>query len=105
MVGEVYNYGISGGRVFDFGNKKVDYFSNGFNSLINFELKTDAKKEYEQIFKKYSSLLHSKLDGVSVVNYLTSHDDGSPFDKDRKKTILFCQCAFANSRSLPGILW
>jgi alpha-amylase len=85
MVGEVYNYGISGGRTFDFGDKKVDYFSNGFNSLINFELKTDAKKEYEQIFKKYSDLLHSKLNGVSVLNYLTSHDDGEPFDKDRKK--------------------
>ncbi|MGB5647354.1 MAG: alpha-amylase family glycosyl hydrolase [Muriicola sp.] len=87
MVGEVYNYGISGGRTFDFGDKKVDYFSNGFNSLINFELKTDAKKEYEQIFRKYSNLLHTKLNGVSVLNYLTSHDDGEPFDKDRKKPI------------------
>ena len=85
MVGEAYNYGISGGRNFDFGDKKVDYFANGFNSLINFELKTDAEKNYEAIFKKYSSLLHSKLNGVSVLNYLTSHDDNSPFDKDRKK--------------------
>ncbi len=83
MVGEVYNYGISGGREFDFGDKKVDYFSHGFQSLINFELKTDASKDYEQIFSKYSDLLHNKLNGVSVLNYLTSHDDGSPFDKDR----------------------
>lgn len=43
MVGEVYNYGISGGRYFDFGDKKVDYFDHGFHSLINFELKHDAK--------------------------------------------------------------
>ncbi|NNL09873.1 MAG: alpha-amylase [Croceitalea sp.] len=85
MVGEVYNYGISTGRGFDFGDKIVDYYDHGFTSLINFELKNDANKEYESIFKKYSSLLHSKLKGKSVVNYLTSHDDGSPFDKERRR--------------------
>ncbi|MEJ2585967.1 MAG: alpha-amylase family glycosyl hydrolase, partial [Robiginitalea sp.] len=83
MVGEVYNYGISGGREFDFGDRKVDYFDYGFHSLINFELKTDAQKEYEAIFEKYDRLLTSKLKGKSVLNYLTSHDDSSPFDKDR----------------------
>ncbi|GMN09176.1 hypothetical protein MTsPCn9_03680 [Croceitalea sp. MTPC9] len=85
MVGEVYNYGISSGRQFDFGDKKVDYFDNGFKSLINFELKNDATKNYDAIFKKYNYLLNTKLKGKSVVNYLTSHDDGSPFDKERKK--------------------
>ena len=85
MVGEVYNYGISSGRLFDFGDQKVDYFDHGFKSLINFELKNDATKEYDAIFKKYNYLLHTKLKGKSVVNYLTSHDDGSPFDKERKK--------------------
>lgn len=85
MVGEVYNYGISGGRDYDFGDKKVDYFSYGFKSLINFELKTDATKPYEEIFKKYSNLLNTKLKGKSVLNYLSSHDDGGPFDKDRKQ--------------------
>lgn len=84
MVGEVYNYGISSGREYDFGDKKVDYYNNGFKSLINFELKSDANKDYETIFKKYNSLLQSKLYGKSVVNYLTSHDDGNPFDKERK---------------------
>lgn len=83
MVGEVYNYGISGGREFDFGDKKVDYFNYGFKSLINFELKEDGHKDYETIFKKYNQLLNTKLKGKSVLNYLTSHDDGSPFDKDR----------------------
>jgi len=83
MVGEVYNYGISGGREFDFGDKKVDYFNYGFKSLINFELKEDGQKDYETIFKKYNQLLNTKLKGKSVLNYLTSHDDGSPFDKDR----------------------
>jgi alpha-amylase len=85
MVGEVYNYGISGGRQFDFGDKKVDFFEYGFKSLINFELKTDADNDYEAIFKKYSDILNTKLKDKSVLNYLTSHDDGSPYDKERKK--------------------
>ena len=83
MVGEVYNYGISGGQEFDLGDKKVNYFDNGFKSLINFELKTDANKEYETIFTKYSKLLHTTFKDKSVLNYLTSHDDGQPFDQDR----------------------
>ena len=85
MVGEVYNYNISHGRQFDFGDKKVDYFDYGFNSLINFELKTDANKKYETTFKKYHSLLQGKLKGKGVLNYLTSHDDGEPFDKKRER--------------------
>lgn len=87
MVGEVYNYGISGGRQFNFGDKKVDFFDHGFNSLINFDLKTDAHKNYETIFKKYSRLLNTRLKGKGVLNYLTSHDDGSPYDKERNKSI------------------
>jgi len=83
MVGEVYNYGISGGKEYDFGDKKVNYFDNGFSSLINFELKSDAEKDYETIFSKYNKLLHTTLKDKSVLNYLTSHDDGQPFDKDR----------------------
>ncbi len=84
MVGEVYNYGISGGRFYDFGDKKVDYFSNGFTSLINFEFKYDAQKDYEHIFSKYHEKLHNG-DQVQVLNYLSSHDDGAPFDKQRQK--------------------
>ncbi|NHF59364.1 alpha-amylase [Flavobacteriaceae bacterium TP-CH-4] len=87
MVGEVYNYGISGGREFDFGDKKVDFFDYGFHSLINFELKQDAQKPYDEIFAKYNTLLHTKLKDKSVLNYLTSHDDGAPFDKERKDPI------------------
>ncbi len=83
MVGEVYNYGISGGRSFDFGDKKVDYFDHGFTSLINFDLKIDATKSYEEVFRKYSYLLNTKFTGKSILNYLTSHDDGNPFDRER----------------------
>lgn len=85
MVGEVYNYGISGGRFYDFGDKKVDYFDHGFKSLINFEMKYDANFTYDTLFRKYDTLLHTKLKGRSVLNYLSSHDDGSPFDKMRQK--------------------
>ena len=85
MVGEVYNYGISGGKNYDFGDKKVNYFENGFTSLINFDLKTDATKTYEEVYRKYSYLLNTKLEGKSVLNYLTSHDDGSPYDPERSK--------------------
>ena len=87
MVGEVYNYNISHGREFDFGDKKVDFFNHGFKSLINFELKHDAKNDFETIFKKYNDLLHTKLKDKSVLNYLSSHDDGSPYDKERKDSI------------------
>lgn len=86
MVGEVYNYSISGGRDFDFGDKKVDFFDHGFQSLINFDLKTDAAKNYETIFRKYNSLLNTKLKGKGVMNYLTSHDDGAPYDPKRENT-------------------
>lgn len=86
MVGEVYNYGISNGRFFDFGDKKVDYYNYGFDGLINFELKTDANKTYEEVFRKYSYLLGSKLYGKNVLNYMSSHDDGQPFDPERTKS-------------------
>lgn len=88
MVGEVYFYNISGGRAYDFGDRKVDFFSNGFTSLINFDLRSEAKNpSYEAIFSKYSNLLQNQLKGKSVLNYLASHDDGEPFDKERKKPI------------------
>ncbi len=86
LVGEVYNYGISAGRAFDFGDKKVDYFDMAFNSLINFELKWNAKEQSkEQIFKRYSEELNSNLKGYGILNYLSSHDDGQPFDPVREK--------------------
>ncbi len=87
MVGEVYNYYISGGREYDYGDQKVDFFSAGFKSLVNFDFKTDAHKTYEEIFAKYDGLLHGPLKGKSVVNYISSHDDGGPFDKERKRSI------------------
>ncbi|CAM2839072.1 alpha-amylase family glycosyl hydrolase [Flavobacterium frigoris] len=86
-IAEVYNYNISAGKNFDFGDKKVNYFENGFNNMINFEFKQDAQKDYEFIFSKYSTILNGELKGYSVLNYLSSHDDGSPFDAKRTKSI------------------
>ena len=86
LVGEVYNYAISHGKSFDFGDKKVNYFDESFNSLINFEIKWNVKQMTSKaVFKKYDSLLNSELKGYGVLNYMTSHDDGQPFDKERAK--------------------
>ncbi len=86
LVGEVYNYGISATKAFDFGDKKVNYFDDAFNGLINFELKWNASQlSTEAMFKKYSDILNSELKGYSVLNYLSSHDDGQPFDANREK--------------------
>ena len=85
LVGEVYNYAISHGKAFDFGDKKVNYFDKAFDALINFEIKWNAKQMAEKdIFHKYDSILNGNLKGYSVLNYMTSHDDGQPFDKERK---------------------
>lgn len=87
LVGEVYNYGINSKQMFDFGDKKVNYYENGFQSLINFDFKGDANKSYEAIFSKYSDILNGDMKGFTVMNYASSHDDGSPFDKKRERTI------------------
>ncbi|PWA07026.1 alpha-amylase family glycosyl hydrolase [Flavobacterium laiguense] len=86
-IAEVYNYNISAGQLFDFGDKKINYYENGFTAMINFEFKSDAQKEYSFMFKKYSDLLNNQLKGFSVLNYLSSHDDGGPFDAKRTKSI------------------
>ena len=87
LVGEVYNYGISTGRLYDFGDKKVDYFDKAFHSLINFDLKWNVKQmELDAVFSKYDSILNTDLKGFGTLNYLSSHDDGQPFDPKRENT-------------------
>ena len=85
LVAEVYNFNISTATAFDFGDKKVNYFENGFNSVINFEFKYNAEKPYEELFSRYSTILNTDLKGNSVMNYFSSHDDGQPFDVNREK--------------------
>ena len=85
LVGEVYNYSIQSGRNYDFGNKVVDYFDRSFNALINFNLKYTNGKPLETTYSMYDSILNTELKGFGTMNYLTSHDDGQPFDKERSK--------------------
>lgn len=89
LVGEVYGYGISGGKMYNFGDRQVNYFDKAFTSLINFEFKWNAKQlaSYEDLFSRYDSILQNKLKGYGVLNYMSSHDDGQPFDVERKHTL------------------
>ncbi len=87
MLGELYGYEIDKERYYSFEDQKVDYFANGFDNLINFQFKYDARQgDYEELFNKYTQILNSSLKSKSVMNYVTSHDDGQPFDKERKRT-------------------
>jgi alpha-amylase len=87
MLAETYNYNANNGLLFDFGDKKVDYFANGFDSQINFGFKGDAHKSYEELFSAYSNFLNGgELSEVTFMNYVSSHDDSHPFDKERKRT-------------------
>ncbi|MFP5391303.1 MAG: alpha-amylase family glycosyl hydrolase [Gammaproteobacteria bacterium] len=86
MTAEVYNYSIKDGHKFDMGGgKSVDFLANGFDSMINFSMPSDAKGDYEQLFSSYAQALQGPLKGYSVLNYVSSHDDSSPFDAQRIK--------------------
>jgi alpha-amylase len=84
MVGEVYGWEVRQGRKYDFGDRTVDFFSHGYDALINFAFKSDTAS-LDELFTEYSeSINRGPLRGVSMLNYLSSHDDGSPYDRDRK---------------------
>jgi alpha-amylase len=84
VVGEVYGWEPSQGRDYNFGDRRVDFFSNGYDGLINFGFKSDTGS-LDGLFTRYSAIIHQgALRGVSILNYLSSHDDGSPYDVDRK---------------------
>jgi alpha-amylase len=85
MTAEVYGYAIQHGHAYDLGGMKVDYPKQGFDSLINFAMKTDAVNSYEQLFSEYSKALHGPMKDSSVLNYLSSHDDGAPYDPMRER--------------------
>jgi alpha-amylase len=87
MVGEVYGWEPSQGRDYDFGDRSVDFFSNGYDALINFGFKGDTGS-LDGLFTRYSATIHQgSLRGVAILNYLSSHDDGSPYDVNRKDPI------------------
>lgn len=92
MVGEVMHFGVNGfkntpagTRLYDYGDKQVDFFDHGFDSLINMGFATHAKGSMEEIFSKYSQQLHQgPMQGVGIVNYVVSHDDPEPYDPEHK---------------------
>jgi alpha-amylase len=84
MTSEVYGYSIRQGHEFAYDDgTKVDYYNQGFDSMINFSMAGDARGGYEQLFSSYSAALNGPLKGYTVLNYLDSHDDGHPFDASR----------------------
>lgn len=84
MVGEVYGWGEGSGRQFDFGDRKVDFFAAGYDALINFGFKAEARGDLDSLYTRYAaSLRGGPLSGVSLLNYASSHDDGGPLDPDR----------------------
>ena len=85
MVGEVYGFGVGPERAYNFGDRSVDFFAYGYDALINFGFKAEAAGSLDSVFAKYSASLHQgALRGAAILNYLSSHDDGSPYDVDRK---------------------
>ena len=84
MVGEVYGWGIAQGRNYDYGDRTVDFFAHGYDALINFAFKSDAARSLDTIYTAYSQYLaDGPLRGTAILNYLSSHDDGQPFDLGR----------------------
>jgi alpha-amylase len=84
MMGEVYGYELSQARTYDFGDRRVDFFAHGYDGLINFGFKRDATGSTDELFTRYSGALgDGALRGVAILNYVSSHDDGSPYDRDR----------------------
>ncbi|HWA15399.1 MAG TPA: alpha-amylase family glycosyl hydrolase [Gemmatimonadales bacterium] len=83
-VGEVYGWDVTQGRNYDFGDRKVDFFTFGYDGLINFGFKWQAKGSLDSLYTSYSAALHGgALSGVTFLNYASSHDDGGPLDRDR----------------------
>jgi alpha-amylase len=87
MVGEVYGWDPSQGRSYNFGDRTIDYFAHGYDGLINFAFKRDAAGPLDSVFARYAATLHGTLRGAAILNYLSSHDDGAPYDPDRDKAI------------------
>ncbi|MDX2192409.1 MAG: alpha-amylase family glycosyl hydrolase [Gemmatimonadales bacterium] len=82
-LGEVYGWAPQGGRAYDFGDRRVDYFAHGYQALINFAFKADTAR-LDDVFTRYALLARGGLGGGLFLNYLASHDDGAPFDRRRQ---------------------
>ncbi|GAK93396.1 periplasmic alpha-amylase [Nonlabens ulvanivorans] len=92
ILGELYGYETSGGRKYYFNDNPVDYFDYGYDAMINFGFKRHAIAPYKELFKRYDGFRDSLLldtppkDPAYFMNYISSHDDGQPFDAARERT-------------------
>jgi alpha-amylase len=84
MVGEVYGWAPEQGREYSYGDRAVDFFAHGYDGLINFGFKSDATWPIDSLFTRYAGMLHGALRGETILNYVSSHDDGGPYDQDRR---------------------
>ena len=84
MVGEVYGWDPSQGQTYSYGDSVVNFFSHGYDGLINFAFKRDAAGPLDSLFGGYAAVLNNALHGVSILNYVSSHDDMAPYDSARK---------------------
>jgi alpha-amylase len=85
MLGEVYGWDPSQARSFSYGDSTVDFFAHGYDGLINFGFARDAGGPLDSVYGRYAAALHTgALRRVSFLNYIDSHDDGSPYDLERR---------------------
>lgn len=92
ILGELYGYEVSNGRAYDFGNSQVDFFDYGYDAMISFGLKRDANMHYKELFQRYDRyrdrlIAENPEDPAAFMNYISSHDDGQPFDPERKRAM------------------
>ncbi len=93
MVGEVYNFGldgfentVKGTTLYNYGDRTVDFYDYGFDSLINMSFSKHAVKSTPELFELYASELSSAaFQGKGILNYVVSHDDPMPYDRDRSR--------------------
>lgn len=92
MVGEVFNWGIDNfsqarGRAYDYGDRQVDFYTKGFDALINMGFPTQATRVMADQFATAGAAFdNGAFAGVGILNYISSHDDMGPYDGARTKT-------------------
>jgi alpha-amylase len=84
MVGEVYGWEPSQGREYPYGDRTADFFANGYDGLINFGFKREIAGPLDEVYTRYAATLRTgALRGEAILNYISSHDDAGPYDRDR----------------------
>lgn len=85
MVGEVYGWDPSQGQTYSYGDSTVNFFTHGYDGLINFAFKREAAGALDSLYGRYAASLNDgTLHGVSFLNYVSSHDDMQPYDSLRQ---------------------